>query len=142
MPTKKEIGNYKNYKRFPIQLSSQDIILIHLFNDGNSGFENSFENISMTEESEAVNKFEREYNPANQFFKQLEGHYSDIFLEDIIIEATRLLVEGDNLSNKYNKRLNDPRTQIQNRAKEALDKAENVILYKRCVLVEKIKKNM
>jgi hypothetical protein len=130
-----DIENYKNYKRFPIQLSSQTIMLIHLFNNENNNMRNFFEMEDIEENSKVVQDYERNQNPANQFFKQLEGQYSDAFLEDIIIEATRLLTESDDSSNRLATLVGD--TYVNNSAKEALIKAESIILNKRNVLIEK-----
>lgn len=136
-----KLKDYKKYKRFPIQISSQNIILIHLFNDYHGGgMKNSLENVTMQEESEAVDSYNREENPANQFFKQLEGHYSDHFLKNIIIEATRFLVESDEKRNEMSIKMGRPED-VTSRAKEALEKAEGVIKNQRNVIIEKFDKN-
>ncbi len=129
-----EIDDYKTYRRFPVELSHRTVMLIHLFNNENH-FENAIDLENIDDKNNAISKYDREQSPANQFFKQLEGQFSDAFLEDIIIEATRLLVESDEAGNRIAKLRND--TDGWNRAKEALDKAESLILNKRNVLIEK-----
>lgn len=109
---------YKNYKREFIQLSSQNIILIHLFNDYENGLQNSLEDIEMKETNEAALKYDIETyeRSAKQFFDQLEGHYCDKFLECLIAEATKRLLESDErLDFKFN------------RAQKALDNAQTLI---------------
>src|SRR3989304_278392 len=118
----KGFKDFKNYKRFPIQLSHQNIILIHLFSD--SGLQYIFESHDMTEENQAAFEYSWKESEiaAQQFFSQLEGHYCDAFLEALIVEATKKLADSDNKSNELSKKLN--KDHIQNRVKKALDKAK------------------
>ena len=97
--------DYKNYKRFPIQLSQQSIIMIHLFNDINTGsaIVNTMESIDMTEENQACAEYDVHREAAKQFFSQLEGHYCDYFLAELIVEATRMLAKSDSKSKEPNR---------------------------------------
>lgn len=97
-PTRKaDYGNYKHYRRFPIELGPQNIIMIHHFDNVRQGMDIHFEAHDFIEENtEAMNSTYDQYKKsAQQFFSQLEGHYCDAFLEALIIEATKKLSESD-----------------------------------------------
>lgn len=121
--------DYKIYKRFPIQIGSQTIMLIHLFSDSEHALDNAFEMQDMENSSDAVMSAMMNHNiheeAAKQFFAQLEGHYSDSFLMELIKEATIQLHESDKSSNALALKVND--TSIQNRAIEALEEAKKAI---------------
>lgn len=88
-----DYSKFKHYRRFPIQLGHQSIIVIHHFSDKGEGMEPHFESHDFTEDNQAA--FEYNWNEskiaAEQFFNQLEGHYCDLFLEALIVSATRRL---------------------------------------------------
>lgn len=118
--------DYKNYKRFPIELGPSNIILIHLFSNSDK-LRDAFENIDMWEENKAVFDYDVDKNAAKQFFEQLEGHYCDNFLKEIILEASRLLKESDIKLNEMDEKVKNIRPNFlykkSERAKEALDEA-------------------
>lgn len=133
--------DYKKYERFPIELSSNCMMLIHLFSDRESSLRNVFESQEMFEESKPYFDYsiKESRRAAEQLFKQLEGKYCAAFLEAVIIEATKLLTDGDNRNNAMSKKLNRP--ERQSRAKEALDKAAELGMgINRKVLIEKFNK--
>lgn len=123
-PRIKGYEHYKDYSRHPIQMSSQNIIVIHHFKD-DGGLDQKFEYHDMTEENNAV--FEDSYmmykTSAEQFFNQLEGGYCDAFLEAIIIEATKKLINSDT----RRKSLNIPNCPYESRAEKALERAKKEI---------------
>jgi hypothetical protein len=126
--------DFKNYKRFPIQLSAQNIMLIHLFSDRD--ITKIFESHDMTEENQAAFEYSWKESEmaAKQLFDQLEGHYCDAFLEAVIVEAAKMLAKSDKSNNASNKKYEEsslgkssPMKCVkgpQNRMKKALDKAE------------------
>lgn len=129
-----EFKDFKNYKRFPIQLSHQNIMLIHLFSD--SGISYMFETHEMTEENQAAFEYSWKESEvaAKQFFAQLEGHYCDAFLEAMIVEAAKMLAKSDKSNNEMNKKYEESELGKtgpircskgpQTRMKDALKKAE------------------
>lgn len=122
---KTDYSSFKHYRRFPIQLSAQNIILIHHFNNiGAGGLGGAFEAHDFHEENAvAYEHCLKECKiSAKQFFDQLEGHYSDRFLEAIIIEATNSLNNSDNRRFEFSKKLKKDEA-FDSRAKKALDKA-------------------
>lgn len=121
----KEITDFSKYKRFPIELSHHTFMLIHLFYDSDKSLRNAMEMQKLSVNHIGANKYDREYNPANQFYKQMEGEYSTYFVENMIYESVRILLEG------FNKEV-DTVT-----AKRVLDKAYSLIPAERKVLVEK-----
>jgi len=125
-PKIKEYSQFKDYRRFPIQLGSQSIILITQFS--NHSMEDAFENHDMQEENDAVWEYtakEHEF-AAKQFFDQLEGHYCDAFLEALIIEATLKLKNSDDRRLKLANKAGDV-SYAENRAEKALTKAAEAI---------------
>lgn len=102
-------------------------MLIHLFSNNNA-LESAFEMQDMDEVCDKV--FESSLtiwdDAADQFFKQLENHYSDAFLESIIVKAAKLLADSDVRSNALDKRLG--KDNVQNRSDKALTKAALAII--------------
>lgn len=119
-----DYSDYKTYKRFPIQTSSQTIMLIHLFSDNGHALDNALEGQDMWEENEAAFSYDIHENAAKQLFAQMEGHYCDSFLEELILEATRRLMESDARRKEISQKYGD--NSFENRAKKALDKAANL----------------
>ncbi len=128
-PKVKGYDEYKDYSRHPIQLSTQNMILIHHFKDDGT-FDNAFEYHDMMEDNQACAR--DSYNmyqvAAEQFFHQLEGQYSDAFLEALIIEATKKLDESDKMREKYIRPNDDSAcNRHEVRAKAALERAAEAI---------------
>lgn len=125
------MDDYKDYKRFPIQLSSQDIMLIHLFSNKGASLEQSFENHDMTENNQAAFKYSWKESEvaAQQFISQLEGNYCDAFLKALIVEAAKKLAESDKSFNDIAKKLckEDKHTRMQEALDKAKIEAENII---------------
>lgn len=126
--------DFKDYKRFPIQLSTQNIMLIHLFSDAGNSLNNVFETIDMREENPAVWDYDMNINEtaAKQFFDQLEGHYCDAFLKELILEATRRLNEHDIRRAEFDKKASEVvkitcAGSERSRAMEAIKEAEKLI---------------
>ena len=125
--------HFQDYRRHPIQLSSQSIIMIHHFSNEEKSLDRICETIDMTQSS--VKAMEYDYKSANiaaeQFFNQMEGHCCDAFLEAMIIEAAKHLAKSDDrrreMSEKYEKTSMKPACVFENRAQEALDKAAELI---------------
>lgn len=107
------MNQYKEYKRFPIQIGVQSIMLIHLFNDIKEGFNNTLENLHMEDENEAVLNWDIHKNAAKQFFSQLEGKYCDAFLMEFIIEATKLLIDSDKRRDAASKKYAEKHVEFQ-----------------------------
>lgn len=131
---KRDISDFKVYKRFPIQLAPQTIMLIHLFSDKGEALEHAFESMDMCEENDAAAQYSYKIHEtaAKQFFDQLEGHYCDAFLEALIIETTRMLKDSDErrkeMGDKYESVMNKPRcVTFESRAQKALEKASKLI---------------
>ncbi|HWY13073.1 MAG TPA: hypothetical protein VN026_17180 [Bacteroidia bacterium] len=124
---KTDFSSYKHYRRFPIQLGAQSIILIHHFK-ASGGFDQSFESHDFQEENQEAFEYGCKENEiaTKQFFDQLEGHYCDAFLGALIIEATKKLNESDARRLSYSKKLGKE-CDFDNRAKKALDKAYELI---------------
>ena len=120
-----EIKDYKKYKRFPIELGGSSIMLIHLFSS-NDSLKRAFESQDMFEQSEVVFEYECKSLElaAKQFFDQLEGHYSDAFLDSLITEATKRLNESDKHLYESSKKWQKEEDK-ENRALRALEKAKN-----------------
>lgn len=129
-PKIKGYDEYKDYSRHPIQLSAQNMILIHHFKDA-GGLEDMFEYNIMVEENEACMKdsYSMYQVAVEQFFHQLEGQYSDAFLEALIVEATKQLDDSDKMREKHI-RPNDDSTcnRHELRAKKALERAAEAII--------------
>lgn len=131
-PKVESYSKYKDYRRFPVILSNQSIIVIHHFKD-DGGLEQTFEHVDMIEENQAA--MERSYTEwdeaAKQFFDQLEGHYSDAFLQSLILEATKKLQRSD----KRRKKMADKKEDMtgvsdgcfENRAQAVLTKAQEIL---------------
>lgn len=69
--------NFKDYKRFPIQLSRTNIALIHVY----SYFPDHIEDNWMEGDEEGFLTGDVDFDKqADQFIKQLEGKYCDAFL--------------------------------------------------------------
>jgi len=117
--------DFKDYKRFPIQIGAQSIIVIHHFS--NNSMKDSFELHDMQEENQKAWEYNwKEHElAAKQFFDQLEGHYCDAFLESIILEATKLLKESDDRRLAISKP--EDRNKIDYRAQKVLEKAKEII---------------
>ena len=127
-PTRKtDYSSFKHYRRFPIQLSAQNIILIHHFDNVHGGLENIFEAHDFQEENVEASKFDETKSAVKQFFDQLEGHYSDYFLQELIIEATRKLDKGDIERFEFSKKLKKEEP-FESRAKKTLDKASKILI--------------
>jgi hypothetical protein len=128
-PKIKGYSQFKDYSRHPIQLSAQNIILIHHFKD-DGGLEQVFECQDMGEENEAYWKDSMDIykTAAEQFFNQMEGHCCDAFLEAMIVEATKQLDESDKSRKIYIKPNDDSAcNRHELRAKKALEKAAEAI---------------
>ncbi len=122
---KTDFSSFKHYRRFPIQLDSQSIIVINHFSNSREGLDRILEEHDFTEENEAAGKLQHQQHEiaAKQFFDQLEGQYSDVFLEALIIEATKKLNEGDYSRFMLSEKAYDSE-KFDNRAKKALEKAD------------------
>ena len=120
---------FKDYRRYPIQLSAQSIILIHHFSDKGESFSQVLERHDMMEENQAAayDSYHMYEKSAEQFFDQLEGHYSDAFLEALIVEATKKLNDSDVRRRALEKKLDKVHCSTGSRAERALKKAEESI---------------
>jgi len=123
--------DFKDYKRFPIQLSSQHLMLIHLYNDIHTGSAmiHTIENVDLQETIDAVWDWNINVNEisAKQFFDQLEGHYCDAFLKELILEATRRLNSHDIKRKEFSDKTNKTTCTEVSRAAKALKEAEKLI---------------
>jgi len=71
------MNKFKDYKRFPIQLSRTNIALIHVY----SYFPDHMEDLWMEGEEEGILTGDVDYDEqADQFIKQLEGKTCNAFL--------------------------------------------------------------
>lgn len=127
-PKVKNYDQFKDYSRHPIQISSQNIIVIHHFSDRSMG--QVFEAHDMLEENIncAHNHYSMYESAANQLFDQLEGQYSDAFLEALIVKATKILAEGDKERKAFNDKVKKSDCEIESRAQKALNKAKLEII--------------
>lgn len=116
---------FKDYHRHPIQLSTQNIIVIHHFSDKGEAFNQALECHDMMEENKSFFQEELYKTSAEQFFDQLEGHYCDAFLEEMIIAATKKLAESDEGLDKLSKLVGENKK--ESRATRALEKAAEAI---------------
>jgi hypothetical protein len=125
-PIVKGYSQFKDYRRFPIQLGPQSIISISHFS--NRSMDDAFENHDMMEDNDAACKYGYEESEiaAKQFFDQLEGHYCDAFLESLIIEATLKLKRSDDRRLKLANKAGDL-SYAESRAEKALSNAAEAI---------------
>lgn len=79
--------DFDNYKRFPIMLSDHTAIIVHVLSSTAK-----IDDIFLLDfKTKYVENFKDYKKAAQQFFAQLEGHYCDMFVEELRDECDRLL---------------------------------------------------
>lgn len=135
---KPKVKDYQKYDRFPIQLSTHTLLMLHLFSQSEkSSFTQTMETVAWNDEHMEYweTNFKVWEDAAKQFFDQLEGKYSDSFLMAIIKEAALQLQNSDKRSEEFRTKYNaNRRTQglpedgdMQQRAISTLEKTLKLI---------------
>ena len=75
------MSKYKDYKRFPIMISTHDCLVVHVFSRTDK-IEDIF--LYADHESKMYSDYEMFEIAAKQLINQLEGNYCDLFLEELI----------------------------------------------------------
>jgi len=81
--------NADNLKRVPIVMNQHTIVLLHVFTK-----KDKFEDLWMHDEETVMNaNYESHGNAAQQFVSQLEEHWTELFMQNMVKECFKHCIE-------------------------------------------------